>query len=188
MFKDYLLAPVAPEKQVACQDYIIHRHSQTVLRSPAFAGVFHRYAQYPPLPADQVSPHPFLYRRRPEFALITEHACTDGALFRGALQDERHKAQVKKDEEHIVATFLNGACLCFDMTEQENFASPGRGRYHVFDFLKRRADIREASFFAELERPEFFYDAVHLNIRGRARFTELLATELERRFGPRLGR
>lgn len=152
MFKDYLLAPVAPENHSACQDYIIHRHSQTVLRNPAFEGVFHRYAQYPPLPADRVSAKHFLYRRRPEFALITEHACTDGDLFRRALNDDRHKEQVKKDEEHIIGTFLDGACLCFDMTEHEIFTSDRTGRYHVFDFLKRRADVSEASFFAELAR------------------------------------
>jgi hypothetical protein len=143
---------VATAKHAACQDYIVHRHSQTVLRNPAFEGVFHRYAQYPPLPADKVSARHFLYRRRPEFALITEHACTDGDLFRRALNDDRHKEQVKKDEEHIVRTFLDGACLCFDMAEKEIFTSPGTGRYHVFDFLKRRADISEASFFAELDR------------------------------------
>lgn len=152
MFKDYLLAPVAADKQAACQDYIIHRHSQTVLRNPAFDGVFHRYVQYPPLPADKASARQFLYRRRPEFALITEHACTDGELFRRALSDDRHKAQVKKDEEHIVGEFLNGACLCFDMTEKEIFATARTGRFHVFDFLKRRADVSEASFFAELDR------------------------------------
>ncbi|RYD96593.1 MAG: hypothetical protein EOP61_17780 [Sphingomonadales bacterium] len=152
MFKDYLLAPVSLDKHVACQDYIIHRHSQTVLRNPAFDGVFHRYVQYPPLPADQVAPRHSLYNRRSEFALITEHACVDGDLFRKALQDDRHKEQVKKDEEHIVAEFLNGACLCFDMTETEIFSSPRTGRYHVFDFLKRRADVSEGSFFAELEK------------------------------------
>jgi hypothetical protein len=152
MFKDYLLAPVAADQQVACQDYIIHRHSQTVLRNPAFEGVFHRYAQYPPLPADKVSARHFLYRRRPEYALITEHACTDGDLFRRALNDDRHKEQVKKDEEHIVGTFLNGACLCFDMTEKQVFTSDRTGRYHVFDFLKRRADVSLGGFFAELDR------------------------------------
>ncbi len=152
MFKDYLLAPVAAEKQTACQDYIIHRHSQTVLRNPAFEGVFHRYVQYPPLTADAVSARHLLYRRRPEYALITEHACLDGALFRQALNDDRHKEQVKKDEEHIVGEFLNGACLCFDMEETEIFASELPGRYHVFDFLKRRADVSEASFLAELSR------------------------------------
>lgn len=152
MFKDYLLAPVAADRQTACQDYIIHRHSQTVLRNPAFDGVFHRYAQYPPLPADKIPARALLYRRRPEFALITEHACLDGELFRRALNDDRHKAQVKKDEEHIVAEFLDGACLCFDMAETEIFASARTGRFHVFDFLKRRADIAEATFFAELDR------------------------------------
>ncbi len=152
MFKDYLLAPVSPEKHRACQDYIIHRHSQTVLANPAFHGVFSRYAQYSPLAADSAQGRHYLYRRRPEYALITEHSCADGDLFRRALQDDRHKEQVKKDEEHIVGEFLNGACLCFDMTETEIFSTGRGGRYHVFDFLKRRADISEASFFAELAR------------------------------------
>ena len=152
MFKDYLLAPVHPDKHRACQDYIIHRHSQTVLANPAFDGVFCRYVQYPPLTAEQGAARHHLYRRRPEYALITEHACTDGALFRRALNDDRHKEQVKKDEEHIVAEFLNGACLCIDMTEREIFSRSRGGRYHVFDFLKRRADVSEGSFFAELAR------------------------------------
>ncbi len=60
----------------------------------------------------------------------------------------------------------------------------------VLDELAQKSHVHvlPRDFFAELERPEFFYDAVHLNRRGRERFTELLATELERRFGPRLGR
>ena len=151
MFKEYLLAPVSPDKQAAWQDYVIHQHSQSVLRNPAFQDVFHRYALYPPLPADRVSPAHFLYGRRPEFALITERAGADGEVFRRALQDDRHKEH-KKDEEHIAGEFVDGACLSIDMSETEIFKSPRTSRYHVFDFLKRRADISEGGFFAELAR------------------------------------
>jgi hypothetical protein len=46
----------------------------------------------------------------------------------------------------------------------------------------------ERDLFAELERPQFFFDALHMNRRGAVRFTELLGDELLRRFGARLGR
>lgn len=152
MFKDYLLAPVSLAKHAACQDHILHNHSQLVINNPAFQGVFHRYAQYPVVPEAEVAPRHFLYGRRREFPLITEHACTDGDLFRRALQDDRHKEEVKRDEEYIISEFLDGACLCIDMDEKPVFASDRAGRYHVFDFLKRRADVSEQAFFAALDR------------------------------------
>lgn len=152
MFKDYLLAPVRPELHAACREHIVHRHSQLVLANPAFQGVFHRYAQYPVLGEAEAPARLYLYPPRRDYPLITEHACTDGALFRAALQDDRHKEEVKKDEEHIVATFLDGACLCLDMAESEVFAHAPVGRFHVFDFLARRADVSEQAFHAALAR------------------------------------
>lgn len=151
MFKDYLLAPVSLDKRAACQDYIIHNHSQRVLHHPAFEGVFTRYAQYPALPESELPARHLLYRRRPEYALITEHACVDGDAFRHALQDDPHREEISKDEEYIADAFLDGACLCFDMCEKRIFGSPRNARYHVFDFLKRGAKAGERAFFAALE-------------------------------------
>jgi hypothetical protein len=43
--------------------------------------------------------------------------------------------------------------------DQTRFSLPG----HVFDFL---------------EKPEYYFDAFHLNAKGRQKFTELLVSEL----------
>ena len=136
MFKAYMLAPVSPEKHRACQDYVLLDPSQTVRADPDPASRFSRYAHHSPLTADQAAPRHHLYRRRPEFALISEHGDIGGGRDRG-------KAPVP-------AEFLDGTPLCFGMDESEIFAGPGGGLYHVFDFLKRRADVSEGSFFAEL--------------------------------------
>lgn len=63
-------------------------------------------------------------------------------------------------------------------------AVPGgseRQTQRVIDELERSEGVRVVAedVFAELDAPDFFFDALHLNRRGRARFTELLARELE---------
>jgi len=54
----------------------------------------------------------------------------------------------------------------------------GRSQVHVLD----------PALFADLERPEYFYDALHMNRLGRQRFTERLADTLRQRFGAVLTR
>ena len=60
----------------------------------------------------------------------------------------------------------------------------------VLDELAARPHVRvlDRDLFAELERPEFFYDHVHLNRAGAERFTQLLGAALRRELGPRPGR
>ena len=60
----------------------------------------------------------------------------------------------------------------------------------VVDELARSPHVHvlDAALFAELERPEFTFDAVHLNRAGAERFTRILAGELRRRFGALLQR
>jgi hypothetical protein len=60
----------------------------------------------------------------------------------------------------------------------------------VLDELARRPHVRVLArdLCAELERPEFFFDALHLNRAGAERFTRLLAAALLAACGPQLGR
>jgi hypothetical protein len=60
----------------------------------------------------------------------------------------------------------------------------------VIDELARRPGVHVLPFdtFAELERPECFFDALHVNRAARERFTELLAAALRARFPAELGR
>ncbi|MBX3463269.1 MAG: hypothetical protein KF830_08860 [Planctomycetes bacterium] len=60
----------------------------------------------------------------------------------------------------------------------------------VLDELARRPGVHVLPFdaFAELERPECFFDALHVNRAARTRFTELLAEALRARFPADLGR
>ena len=60
----------------------------------------------------------------------------------------------------------------------------------VLDALGDRPGVFvvDRELMSELELPEFFYDAVHLNRSGGERFTELLAAWLRRELGERLVR
>jgi len=60
----------------------------------------------------------------------------------------------------------------------------------VLDELAQQPHVRvlDRELFTELERPEFFYDALHLNTRGRERWTRLFTAALLACCGPRLGR
>jgi hypothetical protein len=60
----------------------------------------------------------------------------------------------------------------------------------VIDELAQRPGVHVLPFdtFAELERPDCFYDALHVNRGARGRFTELLAEQLRARFARELGR
>lgn len=51
-----------------------------------------------------------------------------------------------------------------------------------------RVHVLPDDLFADLERPEFFWDGVHLNQAGRERFTERLAAALRARFPQLAGR
>jgi hypothetical protein len=69
-------------------------------------------------------------------------------------------------------------------------AAPHPPREDVLDELRRRphVEVLDRELFAGLERPEFFYDSLHLNRAGRVRFTRMLADALLRRCGGLLGR
>lgn len=60
----------------------------------------------------------------------------------------------------------------------------------VVDELRTRPHVHvlAADLFAALERPEFFFDGLHLNRAGRERFTTLLATALRAEFPDRWGK
>jgi hypothetical protein len=60
----------------------------------------------------------------------------------------------------------------------------------VLDELARRPHVRvlDRDLFADLERPECFYDALHLNRRAAEWFTRRLAEALLAACGPQLGR
>jgi len=90
------------------------------------------------------------------------------------------------------ATAAAGTRLVFVRmpTQVLPLAVPRPPREGVLDELRRRPHVLvlDRDLFAELERPEFFYDSLHLNRAGRERFTKLLADELRSRFGALLGR
>lgn len=60
----------------------------------------------------------------------------------------------------------------------------------VIDELRQRSRVHvlDVDLFAELEQPDYFFDGLHLNRRGRERFTALLAAALRRQFPAVLGR
>lgn len=153
MFKEYLVLTSSDhDRHIECQDYVINRHAQAVLRHRAFQGVFRRYVINRVPASAAISASPILYRQRPEIPMIVEHVCDDASQFREALQDEDHKAAIKPDEEHIVREFLNGPPIAVEMEEQVLFSDQAVGRYRIFDFLKRRHDVSEDAFFAWLEQ------------------------------------
>lgn len=69
-------------------------------------------------------------------------------------------------------------------------ATPRVPSTRVLDELAQRPGVHVLSFeaFAEIERPDRFFDALHMNRTGRARFTELLAEQLLAHFADELGR
>lgn len=69
-------------------------------------------------------------------------------------------------------------------------AVPRPANTTVVDELARSPHVHvlDTALFAELERPEFTFDAVHLNRAGAERFTHILAAELRRRFAAQLQR
>ncbi|HEU4419173.1 MAG TPA: hypothetical protein VFT55_09560, partial [Planctomycetota bacterium] len=68
-------------------------------------------------------------------------------------------------------------------------AAAGRPRA-IFGELAGRSHVHvlDPNLFADLERPEYFYDALHMNQLGRRQFTERLADTLRQRFGAVLTR
>ncbi len=60
----------------------------------------------------------------------------------------------------------------------------------VLDELAQQQHVHvlPRDLLADLERPEFFYDDLHLNAEGRRLLTEILTRALVERFGDKLGR
>jgi EthD domain len=153
MLKEYLILSGRDQKSHAqCQDYVINVHAQAVLKHRAFQGVFRKYVMYPAVPRDTLSAGHHLYADRHETPMIVEHVCDDGALFRHALQDEDHRAAIKPDEEYIMHTFLSGPPIVVELEERVIFSGPVIGQFHIFDVLKRHADVSEEEFFSALDR------------------------------------
>ena len=158
MWKEYLILSARdPKSHSQCQDYVINRHAPAVLGHRAFQGIFRRYVMYPAVPREALAAGHHLYADRPATPLIVEHVCDDGAMFRHALQDEDHKAAIKPDEEHIMHTFLSGPPIVVELEERVVFSGQAVGQFHIFDVLKRHANVSEEGFFAALDR-----EAAHL--------------------------
>jgi hypothetical protein len=153
MWKEYLILSGREQKSHAqCADYVINRHAPAVLNHRAFQGIFKRYVMYPAVSRETLSAGHHLYADRSITPLIVEHACDDRAVFRHALQDQDHEAATKPDEEYIMNTFLSAPPVAVELAERVVFASPAVGQFHLFDFLKRRADVSEEEFFTALDR------------------------------------
>jgi hypothetical protein len=153
MWKEYLILSGRDQKSHAqCQDYVINRHAPAVLNHRAFQGVFRRYVMYPAVSRETLSAGHHLYADRPATPMIVEHVCDDGAAFRQALQDKDHRAAIKPDEEYILHTFLSGPPIVVELAERVVFSSPAVGQFHLFDVLKRHANVSEEEFFAAFDR------------------------------------
>lgn len=69
-------------------------------------------------------------------------------------------------------------------------ARPSPPRERALDGVRALPHVHvvDGGWFAELERPEFFFDGLHLNRAGRERFTALLAAALRAEFPDRWGK
>ena len=92
----------------------------------------------------------------------------------------------------VDAAAANGSTVVFVRlpTQVLPRAEPRPPRENVLAELRQRPNVRVLArdLGAELERPEFFFDTVHLNRAGRERFSRLLADALVRECGALLGR
>lgn len=114
-------------------------------------------------------------------ALETPQTGVDNAVYR-----RRWLGQLVRD---VRAT---GADVLF-VRMPRPFANAGTQspiRPRVVDELARQPGVHvvDESSLAELDEPSFFFDSLHLNRRGRERFTELLAGLVERALDRREGR
>jgi hypothetical protein len=107
---------------------------------------------YPAVSRETLPAGHHLYTDRSATPVIVEHACDNSALFRHALQDKDHRAAITPDEEYIMHTFLSGPPIAVELEERVVFSSQAIGRFHIFDFLKRHANVSEEGFFSALDR------------------------------------
>ncbi len=127
------------------------------------------------LPAEQEDERPKLAQ------LVWRRGCNDDSAYR------RHWLGELADR--VTAT---GAQLVLVRMPSQVLprATPRVPNTTVLDELSQRPGVHLLPFetFAELERPDCFFDALHVNRTARERFTTILAGQLQARFARELGR